>query len=196
MCTLHRLDLSLPGTRDNEILTDTAAAYLGAGWLLLDAYREHGPFSQKLGYLTPEEFGYVLAQRAAVLRRGPGAVVHQPAGVRRVHGGRGAGPPGRAPATARRRRLGRPAALRQGPPGGTGSAPRRPAARHRRLRLRGPAALAGVVPLPRLPPADPRPGPRPAPGTLRAVQDAAGLRYVTRRQPIPALGARWPADRP
>jgi hypothetical protein len=37
---LHRLGLSLPGTRDNEILTDTAAAYLGAGWLLLDAYRE------------------------------------------------------------------------------------------------------------------------------------------------------------
>ncbi|MFE6685417.1 hypothetical protein ACFVFQ_02965 [Streptomyces sp. NPDC057743] len=61
---LHRLDLSFPGTRDNEILTDTAASYLGAGWLLLDAYREHGPFSQKLGYLTPEEFGYVLAKRA------------------------------------------------------------------------------------------------------------------------------------
>ncbi|MEW1656378.1 hypothetical protein [Streptomyces sp. NPDC093707] len=61
---LHRLDLSFPGTRDNEILTDTVAAYLGAGWLLLDAYREHGPFSQKLGYLTPEEFGYVLAKRA------------------------------------------------------------------------------------------------------------------------------------
>ncbi|WP_030808417.1 hypothetical protein [Streptomyces sp. NRRL S-337] len=68
---LHRLDLSFPGTRDNEILTDTATTYLGAGWLLLDAYREHGPFSQKLGYLTPEEFGYVLAKRAAFFGEDP-----------------------------------------------------------------------------------------------------------------------------
>ncbi|QHC21700.1 hypothetical protein [Streptomyces sp. GS7] len=68
---LHRLDLSFPGTRDNEILTDTATTYLGAGWLLLDAYREHGPFSQKLGYLTPEEFGYVLAKRAEFFDEDP-----------------------------------------------------------------------------------------------------------------------------
>ncbi|MEU9096199.1 hypothetical protein [Streptomyces sp. NPDC048361] len=63
---LHRLDLTFPGTRDNEILTDTATTYLGAGWLLLDAFREDGVSSQKLGYLTPEEFGYVLAKRAAL----------------------------------------------------------------------------------------------------------------------------------
>jgi hypothetical protein len=68
---LHRLGLSFPGTRDNEILTDTAAAYLGAGWLLLDAYREDGASSQKLGYLTPEEFGYVLAKRALVFGEDP-----------------------------------------------------------------------------------------------------------------------------
>ncbi|MGW0532705.1 hypothetical protein [Streptomyces sp. NPDC003032] len=68
---LHRLDLSFPGTRDNEILTDTAAAYLGAGWLLLDAYREDGASSQKLGYLTPEEFGYVLAKRALAFGEAP-----------------------------------------------------------------------------------------------------------------------------
>ncbi|MFJ6831176.1 hypothetical protein [Streptomyces sp. NPDC091209] len=68
---LHRLDLEFPGTRDNEILTDTAAAYLGAGWLLLDAYREDGTSSQKLGYLTPEEFGYVLAKRALVFGEDP-----------------------------------------------------------------------------------------------------------------------------
>ncbi|WP_405580307.1 hypothetical protein [Streptomyces sp. NBC_01190] len=69
---LHRLGLEFPGTRDNEILTDTAAAYLGAGWLLLDAYREEAAIrgerlmmsAHKLGYLTPEEFGYVLAKRA------------------------------------------------------------------------------------------------------------------------------------
>ncbi|GAA5002408.1 MULTISPECIES: hypothetical protein [Streptomyces] len=68
---LHRLDLSFPGTRDNEILTDTAAAYLGAGWLLLDAYREDAASSQKLGYLTPEEFGYVLAKRALLFGEDP-----------------------------------------------------------------------------------------------------------------------------
>lgn len=68
---LHRLGLSFPGTRDNEILTDTAAAYLGAGWLLLDAYREDALTSQKLGYLTPEEFGYVLAKRALVFGEDP-----------------------------------------------------------------------------------------------------------------------------
>ncbi|MCQ4081469.1 hypothetical protein NGB36_12880 [Streptomyces sp. RB6PN25] len=71
---LHRLGLGFPGTRDNEILTDTAAAYLGTGWLLLDAYREESNVrgdrlvrsAFKLGYLTPEEFGYVLAKRALV----------------------------------------------------------------------------------------------------------------------------------
>ncbi|WP_055491773.1 hypothetical protein [Streptomyces sp. TP-A0356] len=68
---LHRLDLSFPGTRDNEILTDTATTYLGAGWLLLDAYREDGASSQKLGYLTPEEFGYVLAKRALLFGEDP-----------------------------------------------------------------------------------------------------------------------------
>ncbi|NDZ81562.1 hypothetical protein G3I19_24130 [Streptomyces sp. SID10853] len=68
---LHRLGLGFAGTRDNEILTDTAAAYLGAGWLLLDAFREDAVSSQKLGYLTPEEFGYVLAKRAVLLDEDP-----------------------------------------------------------------------------------------------------------------------------
>ncbi|WP_241999610.1 hypothetical protein [Streptomyces klenkii] len=68
---LHRLGLAFPGTRDNEILTDTAAAYLGAGWLLLDAYRESAVSTQKLGYLTPEEFGYVLAKRAQAFGEDP-----------------------------------------------------------------------------------------------------------------------------
>ncbi|UGY90816.1 hypothetical protein [Streptomyces gobiensis] len=68
---LHRLDLGFPGHRDNEILTDTAAAYLGAGWLLLDAFRQDSLTSQKLGYLTPEEFGYVLAKRAALFDEDP-----------------------------------------------------------------------------------------------------------------------------
>ncbi|MFD8012490.1 hypothetical protein [Streptomyces sp. NPDC058955] len=68
---LHRLDLGFPDTGRNEILTDVTAAYLGAGWLLLDAFRQDGAESQKLGYLTPEEFGWVLAQRAALFREDP-----------------------------------------------------------------------------------------------------------------------------
>ncbi|WP_330457201.1 hypothetical protein OIB37_10045 [Streptomyces sp. NBC_00820] len=68
---LHRLGLAFPTTAENEILTDTVTAYLGAGWLLLDAYREHGGASQKLGYLTPEEFGYVLAKRSLFFGEDP-----------------------------------------------------------------------------------------------------------------------------
>ncbi|MFD4900895.1 hypothetical protein [Streptomyces sp. NPDC058411] len=68
---LHRLGLELPGTRDNEILTDTVTAYLGAGWLLLEAFRQDAVSSQKLGYLTPEEFGYVLAKRALAFDEDP-----------------------------------------------------------------------------------------------------------------------------
>ncbi|MCB8904707.1 MULTISPECIES: hypothetical protein [unclassified Streptomyces] len=68
---LHRLGLGFPGTAENEILTDVVTTYLGAGWLLLDAYRQDGVESQKLGYLTPEEFGYVLAKRAEVFGEDP-----------------------------------------------------------------------------------------------------------------------------
>ncbi|WP_405446866.1 hypothetical protein [Streptomyces erythrochromogenes] len=68
---LHRLELAFPDPAENEILTDTAAAYLGAGWLLLDAYREDALTHQRFGYLTPEEFGYVLAKRAALLGEDP-----------------------------------------------------------------------------------------------------------------------------
>ncbi|WP_046775327.1 zinc ribbon domain-containing protein [Streptomyces yangpuensis] len=70
---LHRLDLAFPDPAENEILTDTAAAYLGVGWLLLDAYREDALTHQRFGYLTPEEFGYVLAKRAALFGEDPSA---------------------------------------------------------------------------------------------------------------------------
>lgn len=85
---LHRLDLAFPDTRDNEILTDTVTAYLGAGWLLLDAFREDGMSSQKLGYLTPEEFGYVLAGRAAVFGEDPSPWFTSPQGYRAYTAGR------------------------------------------------------------------------------------------------------------
>ncbi|WP_037906059.1 hypothetical protein [Actinacidiphila yeochonensis] len=72
---LHRLGLRGPEVWEDEILTDTVAAYLGVGWLLLDAYR-HEPAMRgeritmaayTLGYLTPQEYGYVLAKRALAL---------------------------------------------------------------------------------------------------------------------------------
>ncbi|MEO3752963.1 hypothetical protein [Streptomyces sp. B6B3] len=68
---LHRAGLSVPDTEENEVLTDTAASYLGAGWLLLDAFREDALSTQRLGYLTPEEFGYVLAKRADAFGEDP-----------------------------------------------------------------------------------------------------------------------------
>ena len=76
---LHRHGIRFPDTFENEILTDTTAVYLGVGWLSLNAYREttrqerRGFFQnevhtetteEKLGYLTPEEFGYILGKRS------------------------------------------------------------------------------------------------------------------------------------
>ncbi|MEU8775389.1 hypothetical protein [Streptomyces sp. NPDC048606] len=68
---LHRLELTFPTTDANEVLTDTAATLLGPGRLLLDAYREDALTHRRLGYLTPEEFGFVLAKRAAFLDEDP-----------------------------------------------------------------------------------------------------------------------------
>ena len=75
---LYRAGLWLPNEYDNEILTDTASTYLGVGWLGLNAFRvteSQQPSvnpgqvhiqwkEERLGYLTPEEFGYVLGKRA------------------------------------------------------------------------------------------------------------------------------------
>ncbi|MFB9513434.1 hypothetical protein [Streptomyces purpureus] len=85
---LHRLGLEFPGARDNEILTDTVTTYLGAGWLLLDAFREDELTSQKLGYLTPEEFGYVLAKRALAFGEDPSPWFTSPQAYRAYTAGR------------------------------------------------------------------------------------------------------------
>ncbi|MFI0899828.1 hypothetical protein [Streptomyces sp. NPDC020983] len=127
---LHRLGLSLPGTRDNEILTDTAATYLGAGWLLLDAYREDAAVvgdrvtraAYKLGYLTPEEFGYVLAKRGAAFAEDPEPWFRSPQAVDAYRAGRDrhiadlrAAPAAAAGWTARRRYTRDRRALASGP---------------------------------------------------------------------------------
>jgi len=168
---LHRLDLSFPGTRDTEILTDTAAAYLGAGWLLLDAYREDGASSQKLGYLTPEEFGYVLAKRALVFGEDPSVWFTSPQAYTAYAKGMelalrdGRQPPLTAAGWAGRRRYARD---------------RRHAQDRRllRLRVRRPRAAARLLPLPDLPPAHQGAGPGPGTGPLRAVPNGAGVRHL------------------
>ncbi|WP_018545672.1 hypothetical protein [Streptomyces sp. LaPpAH-108] len=126
---LHRLGLAFPTTAENEILTDTVAVYLGAGWLLLDAYREHGPASQKLGYLTPEEFGYVLAKRALLFHEDPAVWFTSPQAADAYAKGlaRARHDERRPPLTA----AGRPARLRY--------------AHHRRHPLRTPAPEAGYT---------------------------------------------------
>jgi hypothetical protein len=78
--------LRFPTTLENEILTDVASVYLGIGWLVLDAYRrtQDEPVTDKkngrtyvkvveenLGYLTPEEFAYVLAKRSLAFDEAP-----------------------------------------------------------------------------------------------------------------------------
>jgi hypothetical protein len=78
---LHKKGVYFPNELENELLTDTTAAYLGFGWPCLNAFRisvsereiqgfggervvETTRSEEALGYLTPEEFGYVIAKRS------------------------------------------------------------------------------------------------------------------------------------
>jgi hypothetical protein len=71
---LHRSGIQFSDRIKNEILTDTASVYLGTGWLALNAHRMSTTYSgntrttstQTLGYVSPEELGYILAKRALV----------------------------------------------------------------------------------------------------------------------------------
>jgi hypothetical protein len=68
---LHRSGIRFTDRIMNEILTETATVYLGTGWLTLDAHRTTTTYSsssfttstQTLGYVSPEELGYILAKR-------------------------------------------------------------------------------------------------------------------------------------
>jgi hypothetical protein len=72
---LYRHKLVFADDYENEILTDTSSVYLGIGWPLLSAYRLSTTHQQcgdqvllttreeRLGYLTPEEYGYVFGKR-------------------------------------------------------------------------------------------------------------------------------------
>ncbi len=74
---LHRNDLRFSVERENEILTDTTAAYLGLGVLILggilfqvtkDQFSTMETQTRHFGYLTPDEFGYLLAKRHIIFR--------------------------------------------------------------------------------------------------------------------------------
>ncbi len=67
---LHRHSIRMAETLDNEILTDVAAATYGFGFLMADAFYDettwHGNYERRvfswMGYLSPEELGYVLCK--------------------------------------------------------------------------------------------------------------------------------------
>ena len=89
-------------------------------------------------------------------------------------------PPLAAAGWAGRRRYAKDRRHARGAGAGAARRPRAVPSRVRASRTGGRAA-AGVVPLPHLPPADPRPGPRPDAGAVRAVPDGAGVRHLTGR---------------
>jgi hypothetical protein len=77
---LARLGLRFSIPEENEILTDTVAAYLGIGWIALarSAVEQRHAFGDTVhvtqrhfGYLTQDEAGYVLAKRAQVFDESP-----------------------------------------------------------------------------------------------------------------------------
>ena len=76
---LHRHGIRHADLARNEILTDTAALYLGLGHPMLAAYRVdvvQGTYTRRrttsrVGYLTPPEMGYVLAKRALAFGEEP-----------------------------------------------------------------------------------------------------------------------------
>lgn len=89
---LHRHGIRFPDTWKNELLTDTAAVYLGVGWPLLNAQRiivdrqeqyispgerevRTTITDERLGYLTPDEFGYVLQKRALAFGEPVGSLI-------------------------------------------------------------------------------------------------------------------------
>lgn len=77
---LYKHNISFSDENENEILTDTAAAYLGLGSYILDASIEEikrldaytlQTTYQHFGYLTPDEFEYILAKRAKAFQEDP-----------------------------------------------------------------------------------------------------------------------------
>jgi len=74
---LHRAGVEFPSTQSNEILTDTTAALFGLAAPILNATVDETEFNasytvtryRHFGYITPSEFGYILAKRDDMFRR-------------------------------------------------------------------------------------------------------------------------------
>jgi hypothetical protein len=74
---LHRCGASFPNEFENEVLTDTSAAYTGFGPIILNAFKENKRYlaynvvethTCHFGYLTVDEVGYITAKRDKVYR--------------------------------------------------------------------------------------------------------------------------------
>jgi len=86
---LHRNHVRFPDELQNEILTDTTAAYLGLGPMILNAHKtthslgSRGLFTStthKPGYLSATDFGYIVAERAYRFGDAPAQLLHSAEG--------------------------------------------------------------------------------------------------------------------
>lgn len=86
---LHRNCVRHPDKVQNEILTDTTAAYLGLGPLILNAHKTTHSLrsggllastTHKPGYLSADDFGYIVAERAYRFRDSPAQLLHSAEG--------------------------------------------------------------------------------------------------------------------
>jgi hypothetical protein len=70
---LFKHNISFKDTLQNEVLTDTTAAFLGCAWLILNSSYEETSFSLTtvnwFGYITQYEVGYILAKRDFLLKQ-------------------------------------------------------------------------------------------------------------------------------
>jgi hypothetical protein len=74
---LHKSGIEFSATQENEILTDTTAALFGMGVSILNATIDDTEYGynysrtryQHFGYLTPSEFGYIVARRDYIYQR-------------------------------------------------------------------------------------------------------------------------------
>jgi len=72
---LFKHNIRIQDTFQNEVLTDTTAAFLGCAWLILNSSHEERSFQNSqttvkwFGYITQYEVGYILAKRDFLLKQ-------------------------------------------------------------------------------------------------------------------------------
>lgn len=186
---LHRLGLGFPTTAENEILTDTAAAYLGAGFGCCSTPTARTRSPTRSSATSPRR------SSATSWHGAPACSARTPppgSPARRRTRPTCAAAPGRAgaaPGPARGRRTAGAAPVREGTahrgaPGGRVGVPLRGGRRR--------SGAAGELPLSGVRAATAGRGARAAPGAVRAVPHGAGVRHVgafpaIRRSPSTAI---------